>query len=69
MKSYQILGWCLLLLVTSCNAMPQLFTAVDDIATKSAISVEVDKNAMQKETDVSVNVNVTNKDKKDGVVR
>lgn len=42
--------------------MPELFKAVDDIATDTAIKVEVDKEAFQKDTDVSVAVEVKNKD-------
>ncbi|CDZ81842.1 hypothetical protein BN1013_02378 [Candidatus Rubidus massiliensis] len=49
-------------LLTGCAAMPELFKAVDDIATDTAIKVEVDKEAFQKDTDVSVAVEVKNKD-------
>lgn len=52
----------LLSLLTGCAAMPELFKAVDDIATDTAVKVEVDKEAFQKDTDVSVSVEVKNKD-------
>lgn len=46
------------LILTGCNAMPDIFKAVDDIGTDQAIRVEVDKGAMSKETTVSIGVDV-----------
>lgn len=43
--------------------MPELFKAVEDIATDTAVKVEIDKEAFQKDTDVTVSVEVKNKDK------
>lgn len=43
--------------------MPELFKAVDDIATDTAVKVEIDKEAFQKDTDVTVSIEVKNKDK------
>lgn len=40
--------------------MPGLFKTVDDIATDQAIRVEVDKEAMQKNTNVKISVDVIN---------
>lgn len=53
----------LIFLVTGCTAMPELFKAVEDIATDTAVKVEIDKEAFQKDTDVTVAIEVKNKDK------
>lgn len=42
--------------------LPGLFTAVEDIETQEAISLTVDKEAFQKDTDVKISVEVINKD-------
>ena len=52
----------LALLCTSCQALPQLFQATEDIADDTAVKVEVSKEAIAKETDLSVDVKITNKD-------
>lgn len=54
----------ILLFLNSCTAMPELFKTVDDVATDTAIRVEVDKEALQKDTDVEITVHVLNKDVK-----
>lgn len=52
-------------MLTGCAAMlPGIFQTADDWVTDTAISVEVDKAAMQKETDVKITVDIMNKDKK-----
>jgi hypothetical protein len=53
----------LISLLTGCAAMPELFKAVEDIATDTAVKVEIDKEAFQKDTDVTVAIEVKNKDK------
>lgn len=50
----------LMSLVTSCNALPQLYQAAEDIATDEAIEINVSREALQKETNLSINVDVTN---------
>lgn len=52
----------LALILTSCTAMPEMFKTVDDIATDDCITVKVDRDAFQKNTDVLINVDVKNKD-------
>lgn len=42
--------------------LPGLFTAIEDIETQEAISLTVDKEAFQKDTDVKISIEVTNKD-------
>lgn len=48
--------------LSSCASMPSLFDNIEKIATDDAITVKVDRDAFKKETDVSVNVEVKNKD-------
>jgi len=49
-------------LVTSCSALPQLAQTADDIFTDNAVTISVQKEAMQKETDLDINVKIVNKD-------
>ena len=51
------------MLLTGCAQMlPSLFSAVEDIETQEAITLTVDKEAFQKDTDVKISIEVTNKD-------
>lgn len=52
-----IIGLC-----GSCQALPQLFQAAEDIETQQAINIVIDKEALQKDTDLSITIDVTNKD-------
>lgn len=52
----------LALLLGSCAALPDMFKDVDNIATDTAIKVEVSREAIQKDTDVTVSVGISNKD-------
>lgn len=54
------------ILLTGCASLPDLFKTVDDIATDDAITVKVDRDAIQKDTDVQINVTVKNKDDQKG---
>jgi len=50
------------MLLTGCSQMlPGLFSAVEDIETQEAITLTVDKEAFQKDTDVKISIEVTNK--------
>lgn len=50
--------------LSSCAQMiPGLMSAIDDAVTDEAIGVSIDKAAMQKDTDIKINIDVTNKDK------
>lgn len=51
-----------LALLTGCSSLPSLYTSIDDIATDEAVQATVYKNAMQKDTDIRVSVDVINKD-------
>lgn len=42
--------------------MPEMFKTIDDIATDDAITVQVDRDAIKKDTDVHIIVDVLNKD-------
>lgn len=49
--------------MTGCQSlMPGLFQTVDDIATDTAVQIQVDKAAIQKDTDIIISVKVQNKD-------
>ena len=65
--NYKNISICIYLILnlTGCaQMMPGLFQAVEDIETDTAIRLEVDKSAIQKETDININIQVTNKDAK-----
>ena len=49
-------------MLTGCQNIPEIAKTIDDIATDDAISVYVDKDAFQKETDVHVIVDIINKE-------
>jgi len=51
-----------LLILTSCQSLPQLYQAAEDIADDTAIKVEVSKETIQKETDLAIMIKVQNKD-------
>jgi len=51
------------LILCSCQALPQLFQAAEDIADDTAIKIEVSKETFQKDTDLDINIKVQNKDK------
>jgi hypothetical protein len=57
-----ILVGCMVTLCTGCQAFPSIVKAAEDIATDDAISIEVDRSAMQKDTDVHITVDVKNKE-------
>jgi hypothetical protein len=46
----------------SCQFIPEIAKNVEDIATDTAIRIEISRETFQKETDLEVNVNVKNKD-------
>jgi hypothetical protein len=50
--------------LSGCNYLPEIAKDIDDIATDCAIKVEIDKAAMQKDTNVNINVGVTNSELK-----
>jgi starvation-inducible outer membrane lipoprotein len=50
------------LLLVSCNAMPEFFKAAEDVMTDDCVTIKVDRDAFQKDTDVEISLKVTNKD-------
>ncbi len=50
-----------LLILSACATLPDLYKSIDDISTDDAITIKVDKDAFQKDTDVSVSVKIKNK--------
>lgn len=49
-------------LFASCSQMPSLFQAIEDIQTQESVRVVVDKDAVNQNSDLEVNVNLKNKD-------
>jgi hypothetical protein len=49
-----------LLLLTGCNTLPQLYQAAEDIADDNAIKLEISREAIGKQTDVNVSIDVKN---------
>jgi hypothetical protein len=52
----------LLPFLASCQYLPQLAQDIEQIATDTAIKVEVSRETFQKETDLAITINVQNKD-------
>lgn len=51
------------IICTGCAKMiPGLMDELDDMVSENAVEVNVNKEAMQKDTDVDVSVKITNKD-------
>lgn len=48
------------MLLSSCNTLPQLYQAAEDIADDTAIKISISKEAIQKQTDVTISVEVKN---------
>lgn len=44
---------------TSCSALPELFKAADDVITDEAVVIEVDRAAMKDNTQIHVQLDVT----------
>ena len=51
-------------LLTSCTALAPWAQTIDDIATDDCVTIKVDRDAFQKDTDVEISVKVINKDSK-----
>jgi hypothetical protein len=47
-------------IMIACNTLPQLYQAAEDIADDNAVEVKISREAIQKQTDVDVVVNVKN---------
>lgn len=51
------------LTMTGCMPIdPGITKDIDDLVTNQVVRVEIDKNAIQKDTDIEINVKITNKD-------
>lgn len=56
-----------LLLLQSCGTYtPSIMKTVDDVLTDKAICICVDRAAMQKQTDINIQVDIINKDQTSG---
>lgn len=67
-KSHIFVKWIstlsLMILPGCAEMMPGLFKAVEDIETDTAIKVEVDKEAISRDSDLHIAVDLVNKDQK-----
>ena len=52
----------MLTFLTSCSSLMPLADDVEKMVDNDAITIKVDKDAIQRDTDVTVNVQVTNKE-------
>ncbi len=50
-------------ILSSCSALPGLFQSVDDIATDTAIKIEIDKAAISRDTEIHITLDITNPSK------
>lgn len=48
-------------LIGACS--PEMYKTIDDIATQDAIVISVDRDALQKDTDIHIALDIKNKDK------
>jgi hypothetical protein len=55
---------CGLIFLCSCQYIPDIAKDVDDIATDTAIKIEVSRETFLKDTDLDLSVKVNNKDSK-----
>lgn len=51
-----------ILLLNSCAYVPELAKMADDIATDDAIKLEIDRDAIKKDTDIHMKIDILNKD-------
>lgn len=49
-----------MLLLQSCQSLPQLFTSVEDVADDTAIKTEVSREALQNGQDIDVKIKIRN---------
>lgn len=49
-----------LMVLTGCQSLPQLYQTAEDIADDTAVKVEVSREAIQKQTDVDIIINIKN---------
>jgi serine kinase of HPr protein (carbohydrate metabolism regulator) len=50
------------IILSGCQSLPQLFTAAEEIADDNAIKIEVQKEAINQNSNISVTLDVTNKE-------
>lgn len=50
----------IILMLTSCAAMPQFMDDVEKMETDTAVKIEVDKEALQQNTNLNIKIDVTN---------
>ena len=50
------------ILLTGCTTLPQLYQSLEEMATDDGIYLTIDKDAFQRDKDISVIVDIKNKD-------
>ena len=50
----------MLLFLTSCGTLPQLYQSLEDVANDDAIDIMISREAISKETDVEIVITVKN---------
>lgn len=63
-KSHFFVHIIFICIFSSCQSLPQLLQSFEDIETQEAINITVDKEALNQNTDLQINVIVKNKEKK-----
>lgn len=59
MYKYVLISPLMIMLVSCAQMIPGLTQAIDDAVTDQAISVEVDKAAIQKDQNIKINLEIT----------
>jgi len=49
-----------LFLMTACSSLPQLYQAMEEVADDTAMNIKVSREALQKDTNVRLSVDVIN---------
>ena len=50
----------LLMILCSCNALPELYRSVEDIANDDAIDIMISREAISKKKDINISIDLTN---------
>jgi hypothetical protein len=53
-----------LIFFQSCQYLPEVSKAIEDIETDNAIKIEIQKEGLQKDSNVTINVTIQNRDVK-----
>jgi hypothetical protein len=61
---FAIISACLLILpiTSACQSLPQLFSSAEQVMDDNAVKIEIQKEAINQNTNISVTLDVTNKE-------